>query len=193
VTKVVCESGLEIEADVVVIGAGVHPDTMLAQQAGLTIGDRRGILCSSKLETSAPGIYAGGDVCEYDSPMHDDHIRVEHWDVAFNHGKTAALNMLGQPTDHTVVPYFWTDLADIEIESIGPAYKYDRVILRGAPSERGFSAWYVDGNRVAQVAAVGRADDLDVGRALLSSRRELTDQQLTLLGDIAGDLSTLVE
>ncbi|MGH2907102.1 MAG: NAD(P)/FAD-dependent oxidoreductase [Solirubrobacterales bacterium] len=194
VTKVICESGLELEADVVVIGAGVHPDTMLAQQAGLEIGERRGILCNSKLETSVPGIYAAGDVCEYESAMHGGHVRIEHWDVAFNHGKTAALNMLGQPTDHTVVPYFWTELADVEIESVGPAYHWDRVILRGDPAEpgaRSFSAWYVDGDRVAQAATVGRSDDLDVARGLIASRRSLSAEELATLADDAADLASL--
>jgi 3-phenylpropionate/trans-cinnamate dioxygenase ferredoxin reductase subunit len=192
VQKVVLQSGVEIEADVVVIGAGVHPDTMLAAQAGLEIGPRRGILTSSKLETSAAGVYAAGDVCEYDSRMHGGHIRVEHWDVAFNHGKTAALNMLGQPTDHEVVPYFWTDLADLEIESVGPAYQWDRVIMRGSPKERDFSAWFVDGNRVAQVATVGRSSDLDVGRTLISERRELSGAEFDLIADAAGDVNSLI-
>jgi 3-phenylpropionate/trans-cinnamate dioxygenase ferredoxin reductase subunit len=192
VTSVVCESGLSLETDVVVMGTGVHPDTMLAKAAGLEIGPRGGILCDANLLSSAADVYAAGDVCEYDSPMHEGHIRVEHWDVAFNHGKTAALNMLGTATPHTTVPYFWTDLADLEIESVGPAYKWDRVILRGKPEERAFSAWFIDGSRVAQVAAVGRAHDLDVGRGLISDRRELTETQLQQLGDVACDVATLV-
>lgn len=192
VTKVVTESGLEIETDVVVVGVGVHPDTMLAKGAGLAIGPRGGVLCDSRLRTSADGIYAAGDVCEYESAMHGGHIRVEHWDVAFNHGKTAALNMLGQDVEHAVVPYFWTDLADIEIESVGPAERWDRVIVRGEADERAFSAWYLEGDRVVQVAAVGRPHDIEVGRELIAGRRSLTAEAVESLADVAHDVATLL-
>ncbi len=181
VTKVVCQSGLEVDADVVVIGAGVHPDTMLAKAAGLTIGERGGILCDKFLHSSAADVYAAGDVCEWESEMHGGHVRVEHWDVAFNHGKTAALNMLGQPTEHDVVPYFWTDMADVEIESVGPAFEWDRVIVRGELDGRDLSVWYLQGNRVAQVAAIGRSDDIESGRKLIASRQELTAAQIDQL------------
>lgn len=192
VTKVVCESGLQVETDVVVIGAGVHPDTMLAQGAGLTIGERGGILCDAFLRTSAEDVYAAGDVCEYESVMHGEPIRVEHWDVAFNHGKTVALNMLGRPTEHTVVPYFWTDLADIEIESVGSASDWDRVILRGKPAERAFSAWYLQGDRVVQVAAVGRPHDIEAGRDLIATRRALPADVIERLADTAHDITALL-
>jgi 3-phenylpropionate/trans-cinnamate dioxygenase ferredoxin reductase subunit len=165
---------------------------MLANQAGLTIGERGGILCNSRLQTSAPGIYSAGDVCEYDSPIHGGPIRVEHWDVAFNHGKTAALNMLGQATEHTTVPYFWTDLADIEIESVGPAYQWDRVVVRGKPEERSFSAWFVNGSRIAQVASVGRPHDLEVGRDLIARGIELPAESIDAISDTSRDVSTLV-
>ncbi len=92
--------GLELAADAVVIGAGVTPDIGLAQRAGLEIGERGGVRCSSRLQSSAAGVFAAGDICEYDSPMHGGHVRIEHWDVAFNHGKTAALNMLGSDVAH---------------------------------------------------------------------------------------------
>ena len=65
------------------------------------IGERGGVRCTSRLETSAPGVFAAGDICEYESVVHGGaHVRIEHWDVAFNHGKTAALNMLGRDVAH---------------------------------------------------------------------------------------------
>lgn len=192
VTSVVCESGLQIEADVVVIGAGVHPDTMLAKQAGLELGERGGILTDSQLRTSAPDVFAAGDVAEWFSPFHQQHIRVEHWDVAFNHGRTAALNMLGQEHVHNVVPYFWTDIADVEIESVGPAYGWDRTLLRGRPEEGAFSVWYLQGARVAQVAAVGSSHDIEVGRSLIAAHKDLTTAELDLLSDVSKDLGELL-
>ncbi len=191
VTAVVCESGLSIETDVAVIGAGVHPETMLAKQAGLEIGERGGILTDDRLRSSAADIFAAGDVAEWFSPFHQQHIRVEHWDVAFNHGRTAALNMLGGDHAHDVVPYFWSDMADVEIESVGPAYGWDRVILRGSIDDPAFSVWYVQGSRVAQVAAVGRAHDIEAGRKLLAERRELTSEQLDSIANVEFDVACL--
>jgi 3-phenylpropionate/trans-cinnamate dioxygenase ferredoxin reductase subunit len=191
-TSVVCESGLELESDLVVIGAGVHPETMLAKQAGLAIGERGGILTDQQLRSSAPGVFAAGDVAEWYSPAHQQHIRVEHWDVAFNHGKTAALNMLGGDQAHEVVPYFWTDLADVEIESVGPAYGWDREIVRGSTDDAGFSIWYLQGARVAQVAAIARPKDLELARELLASRTELSEQQLARIADADDELADLL-
>lgn len=191
VTAVVCESGLAIDSDLVVIGAGVHPETTLAKSAGLEIGQRAGVLTDAQLRTSAPDVFAAGDVAEWFSPFHNQHIRVEHWDVAFNHGKTAAMNMLGGDHEHDVVPYFWSDLADVEIESVGPAYGWDQTILRGSVDDDEFSVWYLQGSRVAQVAAVGRSQDLEVARRLLGAQRDLGDEELSLIADVRAELDDL--
>jgi 3-phenylpropionate/trans-cinnamate dioxygenase ferredoxin reductase subunit len=95
VSRVVSRGGLELDCDCVAIGAGVAPDVMLARSAGLELGPRGGVLCSSQLETSAPGVYAAGDVAEYESALHDGgHALVEHFEVAVEHGRVAARNML---------------------------------------------------------------------------------------------------
>ena len=88
VKAVVTKSGLAVECDTVVVGAGVRPDAMLAQRAGLEVDD--GIVCDSKLQTSVEGIYAAGDCCSYDSVVHGRRLRVEHWDVAMQQGMHAA-------------------------------------------------------------------------------------------------------
>jgi NADPH-dependent 2,4-dienoyl-CoA reductase/sulfur reductase-like enzyme len=150
VARVVTQGGRELPADVVVIGAGVHPDVHLAQAAGLELGERGGVRCSAQLETSAPGVWAAGDVCEYYSGVHGAPLRIEHWDVAFNHGKTVALNMLGRGVEHDVVPYFFSDLADwTSMEYVGPALTWDDEVLRGSLEDGEFSLWYLDGGRVA--------------------------------------------
>jgi 3-phenylpropionate/trans-cinnamate dioxygenase ferredoxin reductase component len=91
VRTVVTRNGLELAADAVVIGAGVTPEVGLAKRAGLATGEHGGVVCSDRLQTIASGVYAAGDICEYDSPLHGRPMRIEHWDVAFNQGKTAAL------------------------------------------------------------------------------------------------------
>lgn len=192
VTHVVTKKGLRLEADVVVIGAGVMPDTMLARSAGLELDQERGgILCDARLRTSAPGVFAAGDVASYDSVPNRRRIRVEHWDVAFNHGKTVALNMLGQDAPHDVVPYFFSDLADwASLEYVGPAAQWDREVVRGSLDESEFSVWYLDGGRLAGALSVGRSEDLEHARRLISAATELGDRA-DALGDLSSDLGEL--
>jgi 3-phenylpropionate/trans-cinnamate dioxygenase ferredoxin reductase component len=188
VTRVHTKGGLEIDCDAVIIGAGVAPDVMLARAAGLEIGESGGVRCSSKLETSAPSIFAAGDICEYDSLVHGRPLRIEHWDVAFNQGKTAALNMLGQDVDHDVLPYFFSDLADwSSMEYVGPG-KGDPVI-RGSLDAGDFTAFYVgDGGVVTAALTVGRSDDLEHARRFI---RDKSTPDRAKLADEASDLSAL--
>jgi 3-phenylpropionate/trans-cinnamate dioxygenase ferredoxin reductase component len=167
VQKIVTKSGLEVECDFVVIGAGVHPDIRLAEQAGIETNS--GVLTDRHLQTSVPGIYAAGDIAEYESVVHGRRLRIEHWDVAFNQGKTAAFNLLGKQQPHDVVPYFWSDLADwSSMEYVGPASDWDEVWWRGRREDGKFTAWYVKDGCVAGALTVGRSDDLAVAGRLLS-------------------------
>ena len=188
VRSVVTKSGLEIECDAVVIGAGVNPDVTLAKRAGLEIGEAGGVLTSAGLETSAPGVFAAGDICEYPSPLHGGApMRLEHWDVAFNQGKIAALSMLGREVEYDVVPYFFSDLADwASLEYVGPGS--GDLVVRGSMDEGEFTAFYLKEGRVAAALAVGRSDDMDHARRFLVERAEpdpaaLADES-TDLGDL---------
>ena len=177
-TKVVTKNGLELDADAVVIGAGVHPDIMLARSAGLDLGDSGGIRTDSQLRASAPGVFAAGDVAEYSSVVHDGaQIRVEHWDVAFGHGKTVALNMLGKGIDHDVVPYFFSDISDwAGIEYVGPAREWDQEIVRGSFDDGAFTVFYLQSGRVRGALTVGRSDDLQAARRLIADGTDLGDR-----------------
>jgi 3-phenylpropionate/trans-cinnamate dioxygenase ferredoxin reductase component len=191
VTKVVTKGGLELDADAVVIGAGVHPEVHLAERAGLSLGERGGVRCSARLETSAPGVWAAGDMCEWDSPIHGTPVRIEHWDVAFNMGKTAGLNMLGRATDHDVIPYFFSDLADwASMEYVGPAFGWDEEVVRGSPDDGEFSLWYLKDGRVAAALSVGRSDDLEHARRLLTDHTDISAHTAEL-ADVDTDLGTL--
>jgi 3-phenylpropionate/trans-cinnamate dioxygenase ferredoxin reductase component len=183
VSKVVTRGGLQLPADAVVIGAGVTPDVQLAERAGLQIGERGGVRCSSHLESSAPGVYAAGDMCEYESVVHGGaHVRIEHWDVAFNHGKTAALNMLGQGVAHEEVPYFYSVLADWgDLEYVGPAYDWDEEVVRGSFEQGKFTNWYLKDGVVKAALTFGRSGDLDAARQLISGGRRLEDEQRATL------------
>jgi 3-phenylpropionate/trans-cinnamate dioxygenase ferredoxin reductase component len=193
VGRVLTRAGLSLDAEAVIVGAGVMPDVSLASKAGLEIGERGGVRCSSRLESSVPGIYAAGDICEYDSPVHGGRpVRIEHWDVAFNHGKTVALNMLGRDVPHETVPYFYSDLGDWGgLEYVGPAYGWDEEILRGSHDDGSFTTFYLQDGAVKGALTVGRSDDLDHARRLISGEQSLSEAHRAALGDEESDLESV--
>jgi 3-phenylpropionate/trans-cinnamate dioxygenase ferredoxin reductase subunit len=193
VAKVITRGGLELAADAVVVGAGVSPDVQLAKKAGLDIGERGGVRCSSRLEASVPGVFAAGDICEYDSVIHGGApLRLEHWDVAFNQGKTAALNMLGRDVAHEVVPYFYSVLGTWgELEYVGPAYEWDEEIVRGSLADGSFTNWYLNDGAVKAALTFGRSDDLDAARRLIVGGSTLTESERSALGDLDADLAAV--
>ena len=161
VARVVTKNGLELPADAVVIGAGVTPDVQLARSArAWSSASAAACAAPRALRARRPGVFAAGDICEYDSPLHGGPLRIEHWDVAFNHGKTAALNMLGRDVPHEVVPYFFSVLGDWgELEYVGPAQEWDEEIVRGSLRGRQLHELVPAGRarrRGAHVRALGR-------------------------------------
>lgn len=181
------QSGLEVPCDAVIVGAGVRPDVMLAQRAGLETGD--GIVCDEALRTSAEGAWAAGDVCSYESVLHGRRLRVEHWDAAFQQGRHVARAMLGEAGAFAEVPYFWSDLADwARIEYVGPAERWDETVWRG--DEEAFSLWYLNGGHLAGALAVGRPGDLVPARRFLASGTDLSEHRAAL-GDTGSDLDAL--
>jgi 3-phenylpropionate/trans-cinnamate dioxygenase ferredoxin reductase subunit len=188
VTRVVTKAGLSIDCGCVVIGAGVQPDVLLARSAGIEVGATGGFACSSSLETSLPGVYAAGDAAEYDSPLHGRPARVEHWEVAAAHGRTAARAMLGQPAVHDVMPYFWSDLSDwATLEYVGLEVGAGEPVVRGSLDDGDFIAFYVDGDgRVVGAATAGRSDDLEHATRLIAGRAR--PDRVALVGAELADL-----
>jgi 3-phenylpropionate/trans-cinnamate dioxygenase ferredoxin reductase component len=189
VRGVVTKSGLAIECDTVIVGAGVRPDAMLAQRAGLEVDD--GIVCDSKLESSAKGIYAAGDCCSYESVIHGRRLRVEHWDVAMQQGMHVARNMLGDDASYEVVPYFFSDLADwAGLEYVGPASEWDEEIWRGDRDSGEFSVWYLKDGRVAGALSVERSEELAEARRLLAGGVDVSAVKAQI-ADPNSDLSSI--
>ena len=190
VGAVLTKSGLSIECDAVVVGAGVRPDAMLAQRAGIEVDGA--IVCDSKLRTSVAGIYAAGDCCSYESAIHGRRIHVEHWDVAMQQGIHAAANMLGDDRDYEVVPYFFSDLADwASLEYVGPAQDWDQEIWRGSREQGEFSVWYLKGGRVAGALSVGRSEDLTQARRMLADGVDVSAAR-EAIAEPGSDLSAIV-
>ena len=186
VSAVRTKSGREIEGEVVVVGAGVHPDVRLADKAGLEVDD--GIVCDERLQTSVEGIYAAGDLCSYQSVVHGRRLRVEHWDVALQQGQYAGKAMLGEEKPYDVMPYFFSDLADwVSYEYVGPAERWDEIVWRGDRDAGEFTAWYLDGGKVAAALTVGRSDDLMHARRLIESGADVSGER-NQLADLDSDL-----
>jgi 3-phenylpropionate/trans-cinnamate dioxygenase ferredoxin reductase subunit len=181
--------GREIECDAVVIGAGVHPETTLAERAGIEV--ENGIRCDERLETSVEGIFASGDACSYESVVHGRRLRIEHWDVALQQGQYTGAAMAGETAPYRVVPYFFSDLADwASLEYVGPAERWDEIVWRGDRDSGEFSAWYLHDGKVAGALAVGRSEDLTEARRLIESGADVMGQK-DALADLDSDLAAI--
>jgi NADPH-dependent 2,4-dienoyl-CoA reductase/sulfur reductase-like enzyme/nitrite reductase/ring-hydroxylating ferredoxin subunit len=150
--SIALDDGSVVHADVVLVGAGVTPRTALAEAAGLATRD--GILVDARLRTSAPGIFAAGDVARY--PFGADTLRVEHWVHAQRQGQVAAANLLGGEQAFADVPYFWTEHGGVSLRCTGSTLGWDEIRLAGSLADRDFIARYFHAGELIAALSVGR-------------------------------------
>jgi 3-phenylpropionate/trans-cinnamate dioxygenase ferredoxin reductase component len=192
VARVRTERGRVIECDFAVVGIGVVPRDELARTGGLEVAN--GIVVDAELRTSAPDVFAAGDVANTWHPFYAAPIRVEHWANALSQGPAAARAMLGEPAGHDDIPYFFSDQYDVGMEYSGHAPQWDEVVFRGDPAGGEFVAFWLREGRVAAGMNVNVWDVNEQVQALIRSRRTVDRAALadpgTPLDSLAGEAST---
>jgi len=168
VRAVLTEDGAEHPADVVIVGVGVLPADELAVAAGIDCAN--GISVDDHCRTSDPHIYAAGDCTHHPNLHYGRHLRLESVDNAFEQATTAALNLIGTPTVHDKVPWFWSDQYDLKMIIVGICHGHDTVVTRGNPSSRSFSTCYLRHGELIAIDSINSPKDQMAARKIIAAR-----------------------
>jgi len=187
VVGVTLTDGRREEVDLVLEAVGIEPNLDLPKALGLAI-EGGGVKVDDALR-AADGVYCGGDVAVHPHPVLGRAIRVEHWEVAKNHGRGIAANIVGGDTPYTKLPYFWSDQYDVNLEYRGHASGEDRAVWRGDREGLSFSVFYLRDGLVDAVLSMNDSKTNELGGKLIEGRRPVS---VLALGDPAVDLAGLV-
>lgn len=166
VSAVQCSDGKTIDADVVIIGAGIVPNVELAEAAGLEIDN--GIAVDAYAQSSDPDIVAAGDCTSYPHKLIGSRVRLESVPNATEQAKTAAARICGKHIDNHTHPWFWSDQYDIKLQIAGFNMGYDSVYVRGDESSRSFSVWYFKGDQLLAADCINQAKEFMQAKQLLA-------------------------
>lgn len=188
VEEVVTTNGVRIPCAFVLVGVGVRPAIGWLEESGVELGD--GVLVDDYCETSAPGIFAAGDVASWPyrpvGAADAERVRLEHWDNALRQSEVAARNLLGRRIPFAPVPYFWSDQYDMKLQYVGYARTWERLVVRGDPASGSFAAFYLADGYVRAALGVNRIRDLVALKRLIGTQ---TDPDR--LADESSDLRSL--
>jgi len=168
---VICTTGAELPADIIVVGVGILPTTRLAEEAGLKCSN--GVIVDEFCRTSDPHIYAAGDCTNHPNSLLGRRLRLESVHNATEQGKTAALSILGRPEAYAQVPWFWSDQYDLKLQMTGMAENYTAMVIRGEPDTRSFSAFYFVGEQLIAVHAINMAREFMLSKKLIAEGARL--------------------
>jgi 3-phenylpropionate/trans-cinnamate dioxygenase ferredoxin reductase subunit len=175
VTGVSLSDGRHVPADLVVVGVGVLPNVELAGEAGLPVAS--GIIVDEQLLTSDPDISAIGDCALFASPRFGGSLRLESVQNASDHARCVAARLTGNAKPYDGQPWFWSDQGDDKLQIAGLTTGYDRVVVRGDPTQRSFSAFCYKAGQLVGVESVNRASDHVFGRKILGMNRSIGPEQ----------------
>jgi 3-phenylpropionate/trans-cinnamate dioxygenase ferredoxin reductase subunit len=178
--------GEQIEADFVVIGVGVEPNTELAAQAGLAVDD--GIVVNDQCQTSDSDIYAVGDCTTHPNAIYDRQLRLESVHNALEQAKTAVSNICGHETHYAQVPWFWSDQYDLKLQIAGLSSGYDDVVIRGNPADGSFACMYLKDGRLIAADAVNSPREFVQSKALIAAKTPVDREKL---GDVNTEIKDL--
>jgi 3-phenylpropionate/trans-cinnamate dioxygenase ferredoxin reductase subunit len=187
VVGVTLTDGRREEVDLVLEAVGIEPNLDLPKALGLTI-EGGGVRVDEALR-AADGVYCGGDIALHSHPVLGRAIRVEHWEVAKNHGRGIAANIAGGDTPYTKLPYFWSDQYDVNLEYRGHASGEDRAVWRGDRAGLSFSVFYLRDGLIEAVLSMNDSKTNELGGKLIESRRPVSESALS---NVAVDLAELV-
>lgn len=176
-----------VDADLVVVGIGMQPNSELAAEAGLSTGD--GILVDEFATTSDNDIVAAGDCTSHPNPFVGRRLRLESVQNAVEQARAAAATLCGRPQPYHAVPWFWSDQYDVKLQTAGLAQGYDRIVRRGDPQARSFCVFYLQHDRLIAADMVNRPKEFMATRRLLAERSAVSAPQLA---DEAVDLAALL-
>lgn len=186
VERVTTASGRAFDCDFAVVGLGIQPNVELAADGGLVVGN--GVHVDELCRTSAPGVYAAGDVAAHVHPLLGKRVRVEHWLNAIEQGAAAARSILGKGEPYEEVHWFWSDQYDLNLQYAGHHERWDELVIRGSLEERRFVGFYVEAGRVRAAVALNRGRDL---RRAMGIVRAQAAVDAALLRDEDTDLRAL--
>jgi 3-phenylpropionate/trans-cinnamate dioxygenase ferredoxin reductase component len=175
VTGVSLSDGQHVPADLVVVGVGVLPNVELAAEAGLPVAS--GIIVDEQLLTQDANISAIGDCALFDSPRFGGSLRLESVQNATDHARCVAVRLTGNAKPYDGQPWFWSDQADDKLQIAGLTTGYDRVVVRGDPAQRSFSAFCYKGAQLVGIESVNRAADHVFGRKILGTTKSIAPEQ----------------
>ena len=166
------------------IGVGVNPRLALAEQAGLKVD--KGVVVNEYLETTAPGVFAAGDIAKWPDPRTGDLIRVEHWVVAQRQGQTAARNILGARERFDAVPFFWSAHYDVSINYVGHATTTDRVEIDGDAANQDVAVRFVRDGKIQALATLFRDEESLRGEMEMERQQQGKGQRAEGKGEVEG-------
>jgi 3-phenylpropionate/trans-cinnamate dioxygenase ferredoxin reductase subunit len=179
--------GRREEVDLVLVAIGIEPNLDLPNALGLP-SEGGGVRVDAALR-GADGVYCGGDIAFHPHPVLGRAIRVEHWEVAKNHGRGIAAVIVGGDVPYTKLPYFWSDQYDVNLEYRGHASGEDRAVWRGDRAGFTFSVFYLRDGLIDAVLSMNDSKTNEVGGKLIESRRPVSE---AALADMSVDLNELV-